>query len=362
MAQLNRYQLLRQLGTAASKNPSIIINRRNSTTTTTTSADPSTSTSSTLPPSNTQNGENLKRIRTISLIQKMENDARKTVEFRQRLAEDRNRLSKLGSIQTTLQEAKPSHLGTHPEEISDITLATMITATTHLGHNKSLTNPTNFPFIYGTRSDIAIIDIRQTLTYLRRACNVIRETVLNDGIVLFSNGVEGTEKAIRLASQRLGENGYSLGTRPNGKGASWVRGTLTNSTEVLKRPRQVAKQLRLSNSTTKAGPDDHQNQRKQQAENLESLKFLPSLIVLFNPRESRVLLREAALKQIPTIGVIDTDVDPRVVTYPIPANDDAIRSIELIAGVLSRAGQDGLKKRIQLLSSQFPGSSDLSTL
>ncbi|POV95073.1 hypothetical protein PSHT_15744 [Puccinia striiformis] len=337
MAQLNRYQLLRQLGTAASKNPSIIINRRNSTTTTTTSADPSTSTSSTLPPSNTQNGENLKRIRTISLIQKMENDARKTVEFRQRLVEDRNRLSKLGSIQTTLQEAKPSHLGTHPEEISDITLATMITATTHLGHNKSLTNPTNFPFIYGTRSDIAIIDIRQTLTYLRRACNVIRETVLNDGIVLFSNGVEGTEKAIRLASQRLGENGYSLGTRPNGKGASWVRGTLTNSTEVLKRPRQVAKQLRLSNSTTKAGPDDHQNQ----PENLESLKFLPSLIVLFNPRESRVLLREAALK---------TNPYHRVVTYPIPANDDAIRSIELIAGVLSRAGQDGLKKESNCLS------------
>ncbi|KAI9611996.1 hypothetical protein H4Q26_008086 [Puccinia striiformis f. sp. tritici PST-130] len=157
-----------------------------------------------------------KRIRTISLIQKMENDARKTVEFRQRLAEDR------------------------------------------------------------------------------------------------------TEKAIRLASQRLGENGYSLGTRPNGKGASWVRGTLTNSTEVLKRPRQVAKQLRLSNSTTKAGPDDHQTNR---------------------------------VKSTFT-----------VVTYPIPANDDAIRSIELIAGVLSRAGQDGLKKRIQLLSSQFPGSSDLSTL
>jgi len=185
----------------------------------------------------------------------------------------------------------------------------------------------------------------------------MRETVLNDGIVLFSNGVPGTEKAIKQASERLGDNGYSLGIRPNGKGASWVRGTLTNATEVLKRPRQVAKQLRLANAA--ASSDDQQSQRKQQAENLESLKFLPSLIVLFNPRDSRVLMREAALKQIPTIGLIDTDVDPRVVTYPIPANDDSVRSIELIAGVLSRAGQDGLKRRTELLSSKFPGSESI---
>ena len=292
----------------------------------------------------------------------MENSARKTIEYRQRLAEDRERLSKLGSIQTTLQTAKPSNFRSHPSQISDLTLATMITATTHLGHHKTLTCPTNHALIYGVRSDIAIIDVRQTMTYLRRACNVIRETVLNDGMVLFANGVPGSEKAIKQASERLGENGYSLGVRPNGKGASWVRGTLTNATEVLKRPRQVAKQLRLaatpSSSSSSAG--DGHAQRKQQADNsLEALKFLPSLIVVFSPRDSRVLLREANLKQIPTIGIIDSDVDPRVVTYPIPANDDAVRSVELIAGVLSRAGQEGLLKRKQLLSSSFAGSESL---
>jgi small subunit ribosomal protein S2 len=191
---------------------------------------------------------------------------------------------------------------------------------------------------------------------------VIRETVFNDGIVLFSNGVPGTEKAIKQASERLAENGYSLGIRPNGKGASWVRGTLTNATEVLKRPRQVAKQLRLANPSSASSNEDPQRNKQHQAENLEALKFLPSLIVLFNPRESRVLLREAALKQIPTIAIIDTDVDPRVVTYPIPANDDSVRSVQLIAGVLSRAGQEGLVKRKESCVLFLPPSLSFSTL
>ncbi|KAA1119952.1 37S ribosomal protein, mitochondrial [Puccinia graminis f. sp. tritici] len=370
MAQLNRYQqLLRQLlSTTTPSKPSSIITRRNSstttnTTTTTTTAEITGSLSPSLGSSNNQqNDENIKTIRTQSLIHRMENHARKTIEFRQRLAQDRERLSKLGSIQTTLETSKPSHSRTHPTQISDLTLATLITATTHLGHNKALTCPTNFPLIYGVRSDIAIIDARQTLSYLRRACNVIRETVFNDGIVLFSNGVPGTEKAIKQASERLADNGYSLGIRPNGKGASWVRGTLTNATEVLKRPRQVAKQLRLANpssSSSSSSNEDPQRNKQQQAENLEALKFLPSLIVLFNPRQSRVLLREAALKQIPTIAIIDSDVDPRVVTYPIPANDDSVRSVQLIAGVLSRAGQEGLLKRKQSLLSTFPGSDSL---
>ncbi|PLW32453.1 hypothetical protein PCANC_14036 [Puccinia coronata f. sp. avenae] len=362
MAHLNRRELMRQLCSAvATGKPST---RKSTIRTSSTYTQNSTIATEEQPgPLLRRNADtshdDLQKNRRNYLIQKMEHNARRTVEFRQRLAQDRDRLSKLGSIQTTLQTAKPSHFRTHPMPISELTLATLITATTHLGHHKALTCGTNYPLIYGTRADVAIIDLRQTLTYLRRACNVVRETVLNDGMVLFANGVPGTEKAIRQASERLGPNGYSLGTRPNGKGAPWVRGTLTNATEVLRRPRLAAKQLRLATSTGAQADEHQQAQRKRQAENLESLKFLPSLIVIFTPRDHRVLLREAALKNIPTIALIDSDVDPRVVTYPIPANDDSVRSIELIAGVLARAGQEGLQKRADLLSSKFPGSDSL---
>jgi ribosomal protein S2 len=71
----------------------------------------------------------------------------------------------------------------------------------------------------------------------------------------------------------------------------------------------------------------------------------PDLIVILNPRENRIALREAMKNQIPTIGIIDTDCDPRLPTYSIPANDDSLRSVEYIVGVLSRAGEEGLIHR-----------------
>lgn len=253
------------------------------------------------------------------------------------------RLSTIGSIQTSLKSSRPSALAKNPPQITDLTLSTLIASTAHLGHHKSLTSPTNYPLIYGTRSDISIFDLRQTLVYLHRACNVIRETVENDGIVLFGKGIDGTQHVIKAASERLGKNGYALGHRPNDSNGVWVRGTLSNASEVLKFPRKHAKHLQLA----KNGIEDQQNTRKQSKDNLESLKFQPSLIISFSPRESRVMLREAGLKQIPTIGIIDSDVDPRVVTYPIPANDDSIRLVELVAGVLARAGQEGLRRREQ---------------
>ena len=73
--------------------------------------------------------------------------------------------------------------------------------------------------------------------------------------------------------------------------------------------------------------------------------FQPDLIVCLNPRENKLAMKEAADNHIPTIGICDTDFDPRMVTYNIPANDDSLRSVEFIAGVLSRAGQEGLIHR-----------------
>jgi len=71
----------------------------------------------------------------------------------------------------------------------------------------------------------------------------------------------------------------------------------------------------------------------------------PDLIVILNPRENRLAIREATNNQIPTIGIVDTDTDPRTVSYSIPANDDGLRSVEYIVGVLSRAGEEGLIHR-----------------
>lgn len=297
------------------------------------------------------------KLRLNQILNRMQSNAIKTIQNRQKLSQDRKNLKSLGSIQTNQSFTSPSSFIKKPIDITNLTISTLISATAHLGHNKSLSSPISYPLIYGTRSKISILDLRQTLTSLHRACNVIRETVEKDGIVLFGIGVDGSQDSIKLASERLGSNGYSLGHRPNHQNGIWVRGTITNSSEVLKKPKQVTKQTKLSNLlNTTSSSSNHQssssssNLKKHQIDQLESLKFLPSLIIIFSAHHSKVLLREAALKQIPTIGIIDSDLDPRLVTYPIPANDDSIRSIELIAGVLSKAGQEGLKRREERLS------------
>ncbi len=74
----------------------------------------------------------------------------------------------------------------------------------------------------------------------------------------------------------------------------------------------------------------------------------PDLVVVVNPLENWVLLHECGLSGIPTIGIIDTDADPTWVTYPIPANDDSMRCVQLIAGVLGRAGQEGQANRREM--------------
>jgi small subunit ribosomal protein S2 len=84
------------------------------------------------------------------------------------------------------------------------------------------------------------------------------------------------------------------------------------------------------------------------AEHLEKRGSLkPDLVVCINPLENAVLLHECGLNNVPTIGVIDTDADTTRVTYPIPANDDSLRSVGLIAGVLGRAGEAGQRRRVE---------------
>ena len=86
-------------------------------------------------------------------------------------------------------------------------------------------------------------------------------------------------------------------------------------------------------------------------EELEDLPVLkPDLVVVLNPMENWVLLHECGLHSIPTIGIIDTNADPTWVTYPIPANDDSLRCVQVIAGVLGRAGQEGQAVRRELAS------------
>lgn len=166
-------------------------------------------------------------------------------------------------------------------------------------------NPNFIPYAYGERAGITIIDLDHTLPLLRRAAKVVRGVTAKNGTVVFIGTRPDLRVIVRKAAERLDTQGYHVGER-------WLPGTLTNKMQVFGRDAVFAERI------------------------------VPDLAIFLNPISNYNAIRECAQERIPTIGIIDSNVDPRLVMYPIPANDESTRTAELIAGVLSVAGREGV--------------------
>ena len=221
------------------------------------------------------------------------------------------RFNQLGSRQTRENTFQPHHPLHRPVAPNSMTLSALLAAGAHLGHSKSLLRPAFLPYAYGTRAGITIIDLDRTLPLLRRAANITRAVARNNGSILFVGTNDALQPAVSKAARRMGRNAYQLSTR-------WKPGTLTNAQQLF-------------------GADIVGEQN-----------YIPDLVILLNPLDNMVLIRECCAKHIPTIALIDSNVDPRIVTYPIPANDDSVRTAELIVGMLSMAGKEGLRELDEL--------------
>lgn len=231
----------------------------------------------------------------------------------------------------------------HPKKASSLSIAKLLAAGAHLGHSKSLYRSSNQQFIYGEYKGIHIIDLEKTLSYLKRAAKIVEGVAQNGGLILFVGTREGQQRSLEVAANRCG--GYYVSSK-------WVPGTLTNSTEISIWERQ------------EVDFGDRPTQRELTPSETRNI-IKPDLIVILNPTENRVLLNEAMQTRVPTIGIIDTDSEASLVTYPIPANDDSIRSTALITGVLSKAGELGYKTRLREFESykalQNQNSPDVGT-
>ncbi|KKZ68426.1 small subunit ribosomal protein S2 [[Emmonsia] crescens] len=231
---------------------------------------------------------------------------------------------KLGSVLKDLY--KPESLIADPPHVEDITLDLLLASQTHLGHATSLWNPANAEYIFGVRQGVHIISLDVTAAYLRRAAKVVREVTKHGGLVLFVGTRKGQRRIVVNAAERA--KGCHVFQR-------WIPGSLTNSEQILGHCGK-----KVVNAFDEPLPG-----YEAQLEKLPALK--PDLVVCLNPLENRPLLHECGLHTIPTIGIIDTDANPTHVTYPIPANDDSLRSVAVIAGVLGRAGEDGQRVRLR---------------
>jgi len=181
------------------------------------------------------------------------------------------------------------------------TIRKMLACGMHLGHATSKWHPKMVPYIFGERAGIHILDLEKTLACLRVACQVVTDIAAKDGIILFV----GTRSPIqRLTYECASECGqYFVNLR-------WLGGTITNKSHVLR-----------------------------------NKKLAPDLVIVLDYPNNVKALRETALGNVPSIAICDSDCDPQIVTYPIPANDDAFASVELVARTLSLAAAEGKKFR-----------------
>ena len=235
------------------------------------------------------------------------------------------RQSRLGT--NLIETYDPLTILHNPPTPEKIGLPLLLANQTHLGHHTSLWHPGNSSYIFGVREGIHIISLDITYAYLLRAAKIIQDVARLGGVILFVGTRKGQEQIIVRAAQRA--KGYHIFDR-------WVPGTLTNGQQLL------------GDCAVKAV--NVMDQELEQYRGVLSKRLhqviRPDLVVCVNPLENEVCLHECGLFNVPTIGIVDTDANPAWVTYPVPANDDSLRSVGLVAGVLSQAAATGQSMRM----------------
>ncbi|KAK9460822.1 mitochondrial 37S ribosomal protein uS2m [Lipomyces oligophaga] len=224
---------------------------------------------------------------------------------------------------------KPNQYFRKSPDASNVTISMLASAGAHLGHNTQRLKIANVPFLLGIREGIHVINLDKTIPFLRRACRVVEGVVERGGIVLIVGTRDGHEQMVTSASERI--RAYPITRR-------WIPGSITNVGSVYRTHK--VKLVDMHDESVIGEYDEVPTDIT-----VNSIK--PDLIISLNPRENTVMLNEAAVSNIPTVAIIDTDSDPRWVTYPIPANDDSLRSVELILSMLTKAGQRGLNRRLK---------------
>jgi len=229
--------------------------------------------------------------------------------------------------------------------MSVVTMRQLLDSGVHFGHQTRRWNPKMKRFIFTERNGIYIIDLQQSLSFIDRAYEAVRTTVAHGGTILFVGTKKQAQEAIAEQATRVGMPYVNH---------RWLGGMLTNFATVSKRIERM-KELEEIDFDDVAGSQYTKKELlllRREKEKLErtlggirNLTKAPSLVWIVDTKKEHLAVDEAQKLGIPVVAILDTNCDPDEVNFPIPGNDDAIRSVNLLTRVIADAVAEGLIER-----------------
>jgi small subunit ribosomal protein S2 len=221
-----------------------------------------------------------------------------------------------------------------------VTMKQLLECGVHFGHQTRRWNPKMKPFIFTERNGIYIIDLQKTVKGLEKAYDFVREVSKGGGSVLFVGTKRQAQEPIRSESLKSGQ--FYINQR-------WLGGLLTNFQTIRKRVnRMIELQQMEADGNINRYPKKEIIKLRKEREKLEKylsgikeMRALPDALFVIDPRREAIAVLEARKLHIPVVAIVDTNCDPELIDYPIPGNDDAIRAIELVTGLMSNAFIEG---------------------
>ncbi|WP_448854251.1 30S ribosomal protein S2 [Corynebacterium frankenforstense] len=226
-----------------------------------------------------------------------------------------------------------------------VTMRELLDAGVHFGHQTRRWNPKMRRHIFTDRNGIYIIDLQQTLTYIDEAYEFVKETVAHGGNILFVGTKKQAQEAVQEEAERVGMPFVNH---------RWLGGMLTNFQTVSKRLHRM-KELQAMD----AAEDGYLGRTKKEVlmltrertklervlGGISDMTKVPSALWIVDTNKEHIAVAEARKLNIPVVAILDTNCDPDEVTYPIPGNDDAIRSVKLLTHIVGEAVVEGKKAR-----------------
>ena len=228
--------------------------------------------------------------------------------------------------------------------LPDYSMRQLLEAGVHFGHQAHRWNPKMGEYIFGTRNNIHIIDLAQSVPMLHRALQAVSDTVAKGGRILFVGTKRQAQDAIAEAAKKCAQ--YYVNSR-------WLGGTLTNWKTIsnsIKRLRALDEMLaggEAAHGYTKKERLTLQRERDKLDRALGGIKDmggLPDLLFVIDTNKEDIAIKEARRLGLPVAAIVDTNCDPNGITFVVPGNDDAARAITLYCDLVAKAAIDGISR------------------